>query len=200
MPHVRRVLVVSAAIVAIGCGQSSPENPTPTTLHAEAADSAGDAVVVPGGRLAPDLIRSTVDVADGNVTFAIQFVAGTLDRQTTRLTIELDTDQNPSTGIRTGTLGVDFALDLWTARPGQANVQRATPASCASDGPCYTDVAAAPLTIGSDTLTTTVPLSSLGGSAGRLQYRVTAYVSPQPPPTVVADQLPNADLAPAHVP
>lgn len=64
----------------------------------------------------------TVDVSAGTLTVAIQFVPGTLDRSTSRLTIELDTDQNPSTGIRTSNgLGVDYAIDMWAAthRPGR---------------------------------------------------------------------------------
>jgi hypothetical protein len=62
----------------------------------------------------PDLVHGTVDAKSGAVTLTIQFASGTLDRQSTRLNIELDTDQNPATGIvGAAGLGIDYVLDLW---------------------------------------------------------------------------------------
>jgi hypothetical protein len=54
---------------------------------------------------------------------------------------------------------------------------------------------------GTDSLSTTAPLSMLGNASGRLNYRVLAYSSPSPTtPTVVADAMPDTTLAPAHIP
>jgi hypothetical protein len=62
----------------------------------------------------PDLVHGTIDVANSNVTFTIQFAVGTMNPQTTRLSLELDTDQNAATGITGASgLGIDYVLDLW---------------------------------------------------------------------------------------
>jgi hypothetical protein len=173
-----------------------------TTFHADVTDATGDAVASAGVSNPPDLVRGVVDVSGGSVMFNVQFAAGTLDRQSTRLTIELDTDQNPATGI-TGAagLGIDYVLDMW-ARNNQTSVQRALPATCGtSGGACYADAGAASLTVGTDNMVATVPLAMLGNSTGRLNFRVVAYASPQPTTvTTTADVMPDTTLSPAHVP
>ena len=203
MASLRRLAIVVASIVLSGACASStaPSTPAATnTFHAEIPDPAGDAVAAAGASTAPDLVHAAVDVSAGTITFAIQFAPGTLNSQSTRVTIELDTDQNPATGNAVaGPLGIDYALDMW-ARASQTIVQRATPATCAADA-CYTDAGVATLTVGTDSMTATVALASLGNASGRLNYRVSTYVSPQPTlPTVGADAMPDINLAPAHVP
>ena len=148
------------------------------------------------------MVRGTVDVIGGSITFTVQFAPGTLDRQTTRLTIELDTDQNPSTGITGASgLGIDYVLDIWAARTTQALIQQAMPTTCFSGGVCYTDVGTASLSLGTDSMAATVPLAALGNASGRLNYRVFAYASPQSTtPTVTADVMPDINLPPTHVP
>lgn len=202
-----RVMRLAAAATVVlaapsgGCTTRSTAAPSANTLHAEVVDRAGDAVASPGVANPPDLVHGTVDVTSGNITFTIQFAPGTLLSQSTRLTIELDTDQNPSTG-NTGAsgLGIDYILDLWAARASQTLVQQAMPATCSSGGVCYVQVATGSVSVGTDTLATTVPLTTLGNASGRLNYRVFAYVSPQPTPTVTADVMPDITLPPAHVP
>ena len=50
---------------------------------------------------------------------------GTLDRQTTRVAILLDTDQDPSTGIRQQDgIGADYSIDM-AASTSQATVTKA---------------------------------------------------------------------------
>jgi hypothetical protein len=146
-------------------------------------------------------VHATLDVGSGAVTLAIQFAPGTLDRQSTRLSIELDTDQSPATGIvGAAGLGIDYVLDMW-APTNQTKVQQAMPAACAAGGSCYADVGTVALTFGVDSMAATVPLALLGNASGRLNYRVFAYASPQSTtPTVVADVMPDINLAPAHVP
>jgi hypothetical protein len=171
-------------------------------FHAEVSDAIGDAVASPAGRNPPDLAHGTVDVSGGSITFNIQFAPGTLDRQSTRLTIELDTDQNPSTGISAaGPLGIDHVLDMWAPRGTQTIVLRAMPATCSSGGDCYIEVGTASLTLGTDAMAASVPLTMLGSASGRLNYRIFAYASPQPTaPTLTADVMPDISSAPAHVP
>src|SRR5216110_477571 len=102
-PRVRLAGLAAIVFLAAACGSSGPSSTTapssPSSFHAEVADPVGDAVASAGVPNTPDVMHGTVDVGGGNVTLAIQFAPGTLDRATTRLTIELDTDQNPATGI-----------------------------------------------------------------------------------------------------
>jgi hypothetical protein len=197
-----------AAIVILtaACGSNGASSTTapssPSTLHAEVADPVGDAVGSPGVSTPPDLVHGTVDVAGGNLTLAIQFASGTFDRATTRVTIELDTDQNPATGnVGAGPIGIDYIVDMWAARTPATLIQQATPATCASGGVCYVQVGTGSLNVVTDTLTTTLPLALLGNASGRLNYRVFAYASPQPAtPVVTADVMPDVSLLPAHVP
>lgn len=63
------------------------------------------------------------------------------------------------------------------------------------------EVGTGSITVGADSLSTTVPLAMLGSASGRLHYRVFAYASSQPTePTVVSDVLPDINLPTAHVP
>jgi hypothetical protein len=198
------------AILSTHCGSSTAStSPTSSLItssavlfHGETSDAQGDAVVSAGVGNPPDLIRGTVDVTGTSITFTIQFASGTMNAQTTRLTIQLDTDQNPSTGVPGGNgVGIDYIVDLWAVRAQQTLVQQAQPASCTSGGTCYTDVGSVSASVGTDTLSTTVPLAMLGNASGRMNYRVFAYASPQTTaPTVVADVMPDITGAPAHVP
>ena len=205
MTRGERFVLLAFAVISGSCG-SSPTAGSPSsaamTFHAEVSDPVGDAVTSSGVPSPPDLVHGTVDVANGHVTFAIQFASGTMNPQTTRLTIELDTDQNASTGITGASgLGIDYVLDLWASRPTQTLVQQATPMACSSGGMCYTDVGTASVTLGADAMSTTVPLAMLGNASGRMNFRVFAYASPQSTtPTVVADVMPDIALPPAHVP
>jgi hypothetical protein len=201
----RLAIGAATAILTAACGSNttiSTTAPSTTTLHAEVTDPVGDAIASPGVPNPPDLVHGTVDVVGGSLTFTIQFGPGTLDRQTTRLTIQLDTDQNASTGITGASgLGIDYVLDLWAARSTQTLIQQAMPATCSSGGVCYTDVGTASLSLGTDSMATTVSLAALGNVSGRLNYRVFAYASPQSTtPAAVADVMPDITLPPAHVP
>jgi hypothetical protein len=203
--RLERFILVSLAVVTASCGGSptaSSSSSSSVTFHAEASDPVGDAVSSPGVPSAPDLVHGTVDVANSNVIFTIQFAPGTMNPQTTRLTVELDTDQNPATGITGASgLGIDYVLDLWAARTNsQTLIQRAVPATCSSGGVCYTDVGSAMLTLGTDTVSTTVPLAMIGNASGRMNLRVFAYASPQNAASAVADVMPDITLAPVHVP
>ena len=203
MTWLERFILVSLAVGTASCGSSpTASSSSSVTFHAEASDPVGDAVSAPGVPSAPDLVHGTVDVANSNATFAIQFAPGTMSLQTTRLTVELDTDQNPATGITGASgLGIDYVLDLWAARTdSQTLIQHAMPATCSSGGVCYTDVGSAPLTLGTDTVSTTVPLAMIGNASGRMNVRVFAYASPQNATSAVADVMPDITLAPVHVP
>jgi hypothetical protein len=203
-PAIRLAIGAATVLLTAACGSNTPSSittPSTNTFHAEVVDSTGDAVVSPGGLRPPDLVHGTVDVSSAAVTVSIQFASGTFDRQSTRVNIELDTDQNPATGIvGVAGLGIDYVLDLWTLT-NQAKVQQAMPAACAAGGSCYSDTGTVALSVGVDRMSATVPLAMLGNASGRLNYRVLAYASPQSTtPIAVADVMPDITLAVAHVP
>jgi hypothetical protein len=202
VPALEGLAAAGLVTLTAACGSNTPASPSPTTFHADVTDPAGDAVAVPGVPVAPDLVHATVDVNGANITLAIQFASGTLDPATTRLTIELDTDQNPATGnLAAGPLGIDYIIDVWATRNPAVSVQQATPATCTGSGSCYVQTGTAPITAATDTLTTTVPLAMFGNASGRLNFRALVYSSTQTTtPAAVADVMPDITLPAAHIP
>jgi hypothetical protein len=196
----RSASVITILLAAAGCGGSTA-TPTPTTLHAEVGDAGGDAVPDPADRITPDLTHGTVDVSAGNITLTVQFASGTLDRLASSLTLELDTDQNPSTGIRTADgLGVEYALDM-RGIANQAIIMKSVPTgACTASDPCYIMTGVAPLSVLADQMVVTMPLSLIGSTDGRLNYRARAYdFKPNLGPKIT-DVMPDIALGPAHVP
>jgi hypothetical protein len=199
-----RLLCAAAAIAgASACGSSTAPpaspTPTPTTLRADVTDPAGDAASDSRVAVAPDLLRATATAENGNLTLVVSFVPGTFDRQTTRVAVLLDTDQNPATGIRQPDgLGADFALDLFPAAA-QAIVRRADEAGCAARQACFVDAGAASISILGDGVQAVVPLAAIGAASGRVSFQLNAYVTFPPLASVTFDFLPDASLAPARV-
>jgi hypothetical protein len=192
---------LAAVLLASGCGGSTAA-PSPAALHAEISDPAGDALADPSARVSPDLTHATIDVANGSLTVAIRFAPGAFDPATSRVTVQLDTDQNPATGIRLANgFGVEYAIDM-PAFSSQANVLKAVPnAACTTIDPCYVQAGTVPLSVSSDGMTAAVPLSLLGNADGRLMFRVIAYVSlPGVASAYTDDAMPDMTLPPAHVP
>ena len=195
-----RLAIGATMVLLTACSSNSPTAPSLNTFHAEVIDPIGDAVGPPGVSSPPDVVHGAVDVTSGNLTLIIQFAPGTLNAQSTRVTVELDTDQDASTGNRVaGPLGIDYVLDLYAAS--QTTVSRATPSTCSSGNQCYAAVGTASLSLGSDTMTVMVPLTTLGNASGRMSLRVGTYVFPSPvTPTPTADWMPDITLPPAHIP
>ena len=190
---------LAAVLLASACGGSTAA-PSPAALHAEIGDPAGDALPDPSDRTSPDLVHGTIDVSNNTLTVAVKFASGAFDPATTRLTVQLDTDQNASTGVRAGNLGVEYIVDLF-APAGQASVLKAVPAgACTSTDPCYVQSSTAPLSVAADGMTVTLPLSAIGSSDGRLLFRVLSYLSMPGLSSAVDDAMPDMTLAPAHVP
>jgi hypothetical protein len=188
--------LIGVLVAAFACG-NSPTTPSRTanTFHAEVTDAASDAVVSAAVPTPPDLIHATLDVGGGNLTVTVQFAPGTLSPSTV-VTILLDTDQNPATGFNDTGYGIDYGVSLYAST--QAFIQIANPSSCASGGNCYTYLATASISLGTDTMATTIPLSTLGSADGRLNYRVFAGAGTNP--TITTDVMPDITLPPAHVP
>jgi len=144
-------------------------------LHGEISDPAGDSPSDARVPVTSDLVHATADVADGKITFAVQFAPGTLDRQKTRAVILLDTDQNASTGIRQNNgMGVDYSIEIVSS---QATISMANAASCAARRGCYDVLRSEPVTFLPDAIQVSVSLATLGGTDGRMTFTVHSYVT-----------------------
>src|SRR5712691_10854427 len=149
-----RTTWLALLLVASACSSSTgPVGPATasSSLHGEVTDPVGDALADPRVPTSPDLVHATADVTAGSLTFVIiQFAPGTLDRQTTRVSLLLDTDQDGSTGIsQADGIGADYSVDL-AAGTSQAAVNKADPVSCAARLSCFTSVGTVPLTFVTD--------------------------------------------------
>ena len=198
----RACSLAAVVIAAAACGLPPGPSDSPSSssgLHGEITDPAGDTQSDARVRIAPDLIRATADVGGGNITVVIHFAPGTFDHQTTRVSVLLDTDLNTSTGIaqRPG-LGADYGIDL-VASTTLANVTRADPAGCAAQLSCFNVAGSAPITVGTDSMQVTVPLSLLGNADGRMAFAMNAYVLVATATAVVFDVMPDANQSPARV-
>ena len=202
-PRVRRLALAAAAIAVVSaCSSATTPSPAPTptpAIRADVTDATGDAAPDARVAVAPDLVRATASVENGTLTLVVSFAPGTFDRQTTRVAVLFDTDQNPATGIRQQDgLGADYGLDLFPAAP-QATITRADEAGCAARSACFVTAGSASITVLADGIQAVVPLSAIGSSTGRLSFLINTYVLVAPLTPVLFDYLPDANLAPARV-
>jgi hypothetical protein len=196
--------VATLLFIAVGCGSSTPAAPSPTlpatTLHAEVIDPAGDSPSDPRVAASSDLVHATADVTDGNITFVVQFVPGTLDRQMTRVVILLDTDQSATTGIRQNDgMGADYALELVSS---QATISKANPVTCAASQGCYDVVRSEQVTSIQDGMQMTMSLANLGNASGRMTFKLHTYVTivvGQTVTPILFDSMPDDLLPPGRV-
>jgi hypothetical protein len=200
-----RFVYLAATLLAVGCGSHQPRQ-LPPAIHADVADPIGDAQPVAGVRTPPDLVGVTADVVGNTMTVRVRFAPGTFDRDTTRITIQLDTDSTTTTGIQTRNgIGIDYIIDAW-APTRRGLVQRANPPPLGSGlpcNPCYVGTGSARVALEPDAMTVTARLSRMANPHGPMAFRVLAYAmrpgTRQAAPTAVADSLPDEALPPARV-
>ena len=173
------VLMCAQALTSLACFGRSPASPG-LSLHVELADPAGDAPVTAIVPNPPDLVRATVDVERGTVTFALRFGPG-WDQGTTFTSIYVDVDQNAATGVPGDGMGVEYEL-------GPAVIVK-------FDGMTATNVGTTSVAFVADGMIVSAPLTSLGNDDGKMDVRVRVHHSLQP----AFDSLPDANLAPGHV-
>jgi hypothetical protein len=164
--------------------------------HAMLTDPVGDIPVDPRIAKPPDLTSVTVDIADGNLTFFVQFAPGTLDRDPDKLTwlrIDIDTDRNSATGNREQNgMGSDFDL-LALANGTLAALQKAQPDACASGLPCSSAAGSVPMIVVGDTFRMTVPLSRINNTDGHLLFLIKTWPVVNGQSLVPGDLLPNLE-------
>ena len=126
-------------------------------------------------------VMAIVDIGPEEITFRLRHRPGSFDAATTRFAIDLDIDQNSSTGSE----GIDYQVFVFPADGKGADVARTT-----SSG--YTVVGTVPVTFVADGCDVAIPRSFLGGDDGRFDFRVRVYSQPALP--LVLDVLPDNGL------
>jgi hypothetical protein len=191
------VVIAMSATPIVSCGSSStsPSQATTNPLHVDVTDPSGDARPLDGLARSPDFIRGAADVGNGTITFTVRFATGTFDPATTLVIIELDVDQNPSTGQSDSGLGADYLVSLGSGFGAQALVGHYA-GSLAN----FTPVGNASVTTVTDGMDVTVPLSLLGNDDGRLDFRMIAFSHVAGSPTSGGlDWMPDTNLPGARI-
>jgi len=165
-----------------GWGLPAREQAVPSVtqgaIHAEVRDSSVDALPDVRIPVAPDLVLAVVDVGSTDVVFRFRFRPGSFDPSSTRLAIDLDTDQNAASG----TAGVEYHLFVFPAGGRGADVARTI-------GTTYTVVGTVPVSYVADGCDVSIPRGLLGDDDGRFDFRVRVF-SQQALPAVL-DLLPD---------
>jgi hypothetical protein len=113
--------------------------------------------------------------------FRLRLRPGSFEPAATSFEIDLDTDQNASTGLA----GIEHRVLVSAAGGKGADVTRAI-------GTGYTVVGTVPVTVVEDGCDVAVPRSLLGDDDGRFDFRVRVYAQPALP--LVIDVLPDNGL------
>jgi hypothetical protein len=170
-------LLLASAVAAAGCSSSTAPR---LDLHVDVSDATGDAPTSGSVPNPPDLVRVTVDVSRGIVTFEIRFAAG-WDQPTTFTTIDLDIDQDSATGVPSGDLGIEYEVS-------PNGIVR-------FDGMTTTMVGTPGVSPAPNGLNLTAPLSVFGNDDGRMNFRARAQHVLQP----AFDFVPDESQPPARV-
>jgi hypothetical protein len=124
------------------------------------------------------MVSAVVDVGPDALMFKLRLRPGSFDASTTRFAIDLDTDQNGSTGSS----GVEYHVFIVPDGGKGADVARTM-------GTSYSVVGTVPVSFVTDGCDVTVPLAMLGNDDGRFDFRVRVLAQPALP--VVFDSVPD---------
>jgi hypothetical protein len=174
---------LALTVMVAACAARSSRPVIPATVpatpgHVEFRDSSVDALPDSRVPVSPDIVLAIVDVNRDEVVFRLRHRPGSFDPMTTRFAIDLDIDQNASTGSE----GVEYHVFVFPAGGKGADVARATSTA-------YTVVATVPVTFVADGVDVAVPRSLLGSDDGRFDFRVRVYSQQALP--LVLDVLPD---------
>lgn len=169
-----RLVAAFVLVGALGTGESGP-------IHAEVRDSSVDALPDIRVPVSPDLVLAVVDVGAAGVAFRFQFRPGSFDPSTTRLTVDLDIDQNAATGAG----GLEYQVLVFPAGGRGADVVRIA-------GAGDTVAGTVPVSHFDDGYDVSIPRRLLGNDDGRFDFRVRVYAEPALP--TVLDLLPDIGL------
>lgn len=166
------------------------------------SDPDNDATASSNGDPDPDLVSANVTSDGTNLLMQVRFKPGTFDSANTRAQFILDTDRNPATGQPgsdagcvndNGIIGAEFIVNMGADLGATAEVLQ-------YQGTCNSFAAAGSgtATLVTDGIDASVPLSVLGGSNGRLNFKVVASEQLESSPgsfTGVLDYMPDVGLA-----
>ena len=172
------MLVMMAACGSRAPARSGVAPAAPQPIHAEVRDSSVDAVVDERVPTAPDMVSALVNVGRDALMFSLRLRPGTFDAATTRFAIDLDTDQNGSTGAS----GVEYYVFIFPEGGKGADVARTM-------GTSYAVVGTVPVSFVADGCDVTIPLAMVGNDDGRFDFRVRVLAQPALP--VVFDSVPD---------
>ncbi len=153
----------------------------PRQVHAEIRDSSVDALPDYRILVTPDLVLAVVDVSADDIVFRLRHRPGSFESAITRFTIDLDIDQNASTGSD----GIEYHVFVFPAGGKGADVARTTSTS-------YAVVGTVPVSFVEEGCDVAIPRSLLKDENGRFDFRVRVYAQPALP--LVLDVLPDNGL------
>lgn len=131
--------------------------------------------------VSPDIVLAVVDVGADEVVFRLRHRPGSFEPSITRFTIDLDIDQNASTGLES----IEYSVFVLPAGGKGADVARTTTTG-------HTVIGAVPVSLLADGCDVAIPFSLLGDDDGRFDFRVRVYAEPALP--LVLDVLPDNGL------
>jgi hypothetical protein len=192
LPGAAPVLIAAGLDVNLGAPSGTVNDPD------------NDATPSPNADPDPDVISATVSSDGTNLHLQVRYKAGTFDPQLTRAQFLLDTDRNPATGQPgsdsgcvndNGIIGVEFLVNMGADLGTNAEVLQYQ-GTCNSFG----FVGNGTTTFVTDGMDATVPLSLLGNSDGRLNFKVviSEQISNSTGFTGVLDYMPNVGLPPGE--
>lgn len=153
----------------------------PRQIHAEIRDSSVDALPDYRVLVSPDLVFAIVDVGADEVVFRLRHRPDSYEPSITRFTIDLDIDQNASTGLES----IDYSVVVFPEGGKGADVARTTTKG-------NTVVGTVPVRFVTDGCDVAIPRSFLKDEDGRFDFRVRVYAEPAMP--LVIDVLPDSGL------
>ena len=153
----------------------------PRQIHAEIRDSSVDALPDYRILVSPDIVFAIVDVGPDEVIFRLRHRPDSFEPSIARFTIDLDIDQNASTGLES----IEYSIVVFPEGGKGADVARTT-----TEG--NTVVGTVPVRFVTDGCDVAIPRSLLKDEDGRFDFRVRVYALPALP--LVIDVLPDNGL------
>jgi hypothetical protein len=177
---VTKILLGVVLAAGLHAGSAAAATVPCSGLPGSLSDPAGDAFFFGGPTPSPDIVCAGAQVSGGNLLLRVGFAPGTFDPATTRVSFNLDIDQNPATGFSgitngnadSAVMGVEYLVEFGSNyNIGLAWVETVPGLSVLGTGP---------VEFFDDGMVATVLLSLLGDD-GLFNFKTT--VQTQNPPT-----------------
>ena len=186
----RKWTLLCCVLVSVFAGCTST---APTVIYTgSVTDPQGDVITQGGAVPVPaDMISAKLDVVGTDLVITVTFAPGTLSHADSQWQVNLDTDDNPATGvIDEPTIGIDFIVRAVFPRGSTtAEIVKVVNNTFPVVG---TATVSYPT---NDSAKVTVPLSKLGDDEGKLSFKfTTAHWLNDTGGSSVLDTMPNVGL------